>query len=129
MDLLSRLIPVVHWVPRLVLAVIFIPQGYSKFVYPGMIPPPYWQLVGVMEMLGGVFIVVGAMGRDLLTRTGAFLILAVMIGATIMIFQPHEIAYGPDAPKLWIGPLGGLDLQVLTAAVALYYFVKGNEVG
>ena len=128
MDLLSRLIPVVHWAPRLVLAAIFIPQGYSKFIYPGIIPPPYWQLVGVLEILGGVFLVVGAFGRDLLTRAGALLILVVMTGATIMMFQPNAMSYGLDGPKLWVGPMGGLDLQALTAAVSLYYLVNGNEV-
>ena len=129
LDFLNRFAPFVHWAPRLALAGIFIPQGYSKFVYPGMIPPPLWQLVGAMELLGSLFIIVGAFGRDLLTRLAGLVFLVVMTGASVMLYQPSDITYELDAPKIWIGPLGGLDLQVLAAAVALYFLVKGNQTG
>lgn len=129
MNILNRLAPHVHWVPRIALAGIFVPQGYSKFLYPGMIPPPLWQVVGVLEILGAIGIIWGAFGRDLLTRLGGLVFLIVMIGAGIALYQPMGSSYSPGAPRIWVGPLGGLEFNALTAALAVYFLVKGNGVG
>ena len=74
MEFLNRYASLVHWLPRLVLAAIFISHGISKFMGPGMFPPPIWQLQGIVELSAGIFMIVGAFGKDILTRVGGLII-------------------------------------------------------
>ena len=128
---LTPLAPHVHWLVRLGFAGIFLYHGIDKF--QGGAPPQgaldamflgsavvFW-LVALAEVVGAVFILAGGLrlGRaDLLTRLGGLMIAVVMIGAALIVHLPE-----------WHFARGGAEFQVFTAAVGLYLFARGNEVG
>ncbi len=123
MELLNRYAPLVHWLPRLALAGIFISHGVSKFMGPGMFPTPIWQLQGVVELSAGIFMIVGAFGKELLTRVGGLIIAGIMLGAIVMVHWPRWFFTATDAK-----PMGGMELQLLTATIGIYFLFKGNDV-
>ena len=116
-----------HWVLRISLAAIFIPHGISKYLFAGFLATPYWQLLGTVEVLGGLFIIVGAFGREILTRLAGLVFLVVMVGASIMVYVPQEFSAEPGAARYWIGPMSGFELEVMIAAVAVFFVVSGNR--
>ncbi len=128
MEFLNRYANLVHWLPRVALAGIFIPHGISKFTQgqamaDGMgMPVIMIYMIGVMELTGGVCMIVGALGRDMLTRLAGLLIALVMLGATFMVHFPQWSFMATEAK-----PMGGMEFQVLTLTVAVYFLVKGND--
>ena len=128
MEFLNRYTNVVHWLPRIALAGIFIPHGIAKFpmaqAMAGDMGMPVFTiyLLGLMEVAGGVCIIVGAFGRDILTRLAGLLIVLVMLGATFIVHWPQWFFMATEAR-----PMGGMEFQVFTAAVAVYFLVKGND--
>ena len=123
MELLNRYAPLVHWLHRLVLAGIFTSHGISKFFGPGMFPTPIWQLQGVVELSAGIFIIVGAFGREILTRVGGLIIAVIMFGAIALVHWPRWFFMATEAK-----PMGGMELQLLTATIGIFFLVKGNDV-
>ncbi len=81
-------------------------------------------MIGLMELTGGVCMIVGALGRDMLTRLAGLLIAIVMLGATFMEHWPQWSFIATEAK-----PMGGMEFQVLTLTVAVYFLVKGNDAG
>jgi putative oxidoreductase len=130
MEFLNRYANLVHWLPRVALAGIFIPHGISKFTQgqamaDGMgMPVIMIYMIGLMELTGGVCMIVGALGRDMLTRLAGLLIAVVMLGATFMVHFPQWNFVASEAK-----PMGGMEFQVLTLTVAVYFLVKGNDAG
>ncbi len=128
MEFLNRYANLVHWLPRVALAGIFIPHGISKFTQgqamaDGMDSPIIMiYMIGLMELAGGVCLIVGALGRDILTRLAGLLIAVVMLGATFMVHWPQWSFFASEAK-----PMGGMEFQVLTLTVGLYFLVKGND--
>ncbi|MCH8023551.1 MAG: DoxX family protein [Candidatus Marinimicrobia bacterium] len=128
MEFLNRYANLVHWLPRVALAGIFIPHGISKFTMgqamaDGMgMPVIMIYMIGLMELTVGVCMIVGALGRDMLTRLAGLLIAMVMLGAIFMVHWPQWFFMATEAK-----PMGGMELQVLTMTVGLYFLVKGND--
>ena len=128
MDYLNRYANLVHWLPRVVLAGIFIPHGISKFTMgqamaDGMgMPVIMIYLIGLMEVTAGVCIIVGALGREMLTKLAGLLIAIVMLGATFMVHWPQWSFMASEAK-----PMGGMEFQVLTMTVGLFFLVRGND--
>ncbi|UCD39109.1 MAG: DoxX family protein [Fidelibacterota bacterium] len=125
MEFLNRYTNVVHWLPRLSLASIFIYHGMGKFpaaamMAEGMGMPIFMiYLLGAMEVVAGVFIIVGAFGREILTRIAGLLISVVMLGAILMVHLKNG----------WNGVSmeQGIELQLFVFAVAVYFLVRGNS--
>lgn len=128
MEFLNRYANLVHWLPRVALAGIFIPHGISKFTMgqamaDGMgMPVIMIYMIGLMELTAGVCMIVGALGRDILTRLAGLLIAMVMLGATFMVHWPQWTFMANEAK-----PMGGMEFQVFILTVALYFLVKGND--
>jgi putative oxidoreductase len=127
MKFLDDLSPHAHWLPRIALASVFLYHGTSKLMnlsgtaemMGGM---PMAVLAALMETGGGLLIIVGAFGKDVLTRLGGLLIAPVMLGAIFMVhwgqwnFMPSESH-----------PMGGMELQVVLLLLALYFVIRGNR--
>ena len=128
MEFLKRYANLVHWLPRVALAGIFIPHGISKFTMgqamaDGMgMPVIMIYMIGLMELTAGVCMIVGALGRDILTRLAGLLIAMVMLGAIFMVHFPQWSFVATEAK-----PMGGMEFQVFIMTVALYFLVKGND--
>ena len=127
MEFLNRYKSLVHWLPRLSLASIFLYHGFIKFPMASMMaemmgmPVFVVYIQAVVEILAGIFIIVGAFGREILTRVAGLIIAVIMLGAILMI----HIHYG------WNGVLvaeQGVELQLFILTAGLYFLVKGNDV-
>ena len=87
MNFLSPLAPHVHWALRLSLAATFLYHGIGKFPIPafseamGMPLAMAWA-VALAEIVAGAALIVGAFGKEALTRIGG-LIVIVQIDALI----------------------------------------------
>lgn len=125
MEFLNRYARHVHWLPRFSFASIFIYHGTGKFpmapmMAEGMGMPVFMiYLLGAMETVAGIFILVGAFGRELLTRLAGLMISVVMLGAIFMVHLKNG----------WNGVSmeQGAELQVFVFAVAVYFLFKGNN--
>jgi putative oxidoreductase len=123
MDFMNKLSPIVHWGLRLSLAATFIYHGLGKFPVEqtaaamGM-PSFAILLIGLVEIIGGVCLIAGALvSRDVLTRIGGLCVIVIMVGAIGLVHAKN----GWDVMK------GGMEFQVLMLAVGLYFAAKGNE--
>lgn len=120
-----------HWALRLALASVFIYQGVDKFMGGGIsgfastmeLPWILGLLVALTEIAAGVLVVVGGFTNTWITRLGALLVVPVMLGAIVMEHwgQWHFMATATH-------PLGGMQFQVTLLLVALYLFIRGNDV-
>lgn len=126
MDFLNRYSNIVHWLPRISLAAIFIYHGAIKFPGAEMMaqmmgmPQMMIYMLGAMEIAAGAFMIVGGLGRDVLTRIGGLIIAMVMFGAIMMIHRKFG----------WNGVLvaeQGVELQLFIMTMGLYFLVKGND--
>jgi putative oxidoreductase len=123
MDFMNKLSPIVHWGLRLSLAATFIYHGLGKFPVEqtaaamGM-PSFAILLIGLVEIIGGVCLIAGALvSRDVLTRIGGLCVIVIMVGAIGLV----------HAKSGWDVMKGGMEFQVLMLAVGLYFVAKGNE--
>ncbi len=127
MEFLKRYAQVVHWLPRASLASIFIYHGIGKsldaaMMAEGMGMPVFMiYMLGAMEALAGLFILIGALGREVLTRLAGLIIAMVMLGAILMVHLKNG----------WNGTSmeQGVELQLFILTVAVYFLVKGNNSG
>ncbi len=125
MDFLNRYKSVVHWLPRLSLAAIFLYHGFAKFPMAAMMaegmgmPVVMVYLLALMEVLIGVFIILGALGREILTKVAGLLIAVIMLGAILMVHMKNG----------WNGVTmeQGVELQLFILTAGLYFLVKGND--
>jgi putative oxidoreductase len=122
MNYLSSLTPHVHWAMRLSLAATFLYHGITKFPIQvfseamGMPVPMVWA-VAIAEIIAGLALIVGAFGKDVVTRLGGLIVIVIMIGAIGMVHFKNG----------WNVMNGGMEFQVLMLAVGLYFAAKGNE--
>ena len=75
---------------------------------------------GAVEISAGAFMVIGGLGRDILTRIGGLIIAVVMLGAIIMVHWKFG----------WNGVLvaeQGVELQLFIMTMGIYFLVKGND--
>lgn len=123
MNVLSPLAPHVHWALRLSLAASFIYHGVGKFPVDqwaanfGMNVALAWA-VTIAEIVAGVALIVGAFGKDALTRLGGLIVIVIMIGAIAMVHWQNG----------WNVMNGGMEFQVLMLAAGLYFAARGNNV-
>jgi putative oxidoreductase len=115
LDRLSVYRPQMLAILRIMTALLFIAHGTSKlFNFPdtGMSPPLFslFGLAGVLELVGGLMILVG-----LFTRSVAFVLAGEMAAAYFMAHFPG--GFFPTA--------NGGDAAVLFCFVFLYLFVSG----
>jgi putative oxidoreductase len=119
MNFLSPLAPHVHWAMRLSLAATFLYHGIAKFPIAafseamGMAVPLAWA-VALAEIVGGAALIVGAFGKDSLTRIGGLIVIVIMIGAIGMVHLKQGFT--------------GMEFQLLMLAAGLYFAARGNEV-
>ena len=122
MNFLSSIAPHIHWAMRLSLAATFLYHGITKFPVPafseamGMPVPMVWA-VAIAEIIAGMALIVGAFGKDVLTRLGGLIVIVIMIGAIGMVHFKNG----------WNVMNGGMEFQVLMLAVGLYFAAKGND--
>ena len=74
--------------------------------------------VALAEIAAGAALIVGAFGKEFLTRLGGLIVIIIMIGAIGMVHFKNG----------WNVMNGGMEFQVLMLAVGLYFASRGNEV-
>ena len=126
-DALSRFSPQAHWLLRIALASVFLFHGFGKVPNIGgfgeMVGIPYIvaALVTFAEVAGGIGIIVGGFGRELITRLAAIAMIPVLIGAIVLVHGPRW-SFTPAEGF----PMGGMEFQVVLLLVALYFLIVGN---
>jgi len=123
MNFLSPLAPYAHWGLRLSLAATFLYHGITKFPIAafseamGMPVPMAWA-VALAEIVAGAALIVGAFGKDTLTRLGGMIVIVIMLGAIGMVHFKNG----------WNVMNSGMEFQVLMLVTGLYFAARGNEV-
>ena len=82
----------------------------------GMPTPMVWVVV-LVEIVAGASLIVGAFGKETLTRLGGLIVIVIMIGAIGMVHVKNG----------WNVMNGGMEFQALMLAVGLYFAARGNE--
>jgi putative oxidoreductase len=131
MQALNKLSGIAHWLPRIALAAIFLYHGFGKFpAAEGMaemmgMPVFIVYLLGVAEVVGGLFILLGGIGQDWATRIAGLIFSVVMLGAIFMVHLQH----GWNSINMGGGNEGkGMEFQVLILFVSLFFAFRGNHV-
>ena len=112
MNFLSPLAPHAHWVMRLSLAATFLYHGIAKYpvaaTSEGMgMPVPMVWLILLAEIAAGAALIIGAFGKDVLTRLGGLIVIVIMIGAIALV----------HAKNGWNVMNSGMEFQVLMLGV------------
>ena len=95
MNFLSPLAPHAHWFLRLSLASVFIYHAVTKFPnlegVSQMIGFPVFlvAVLAVVELLGGILILLGGISKDWMTRLAGLIFVVVMIGAIFKVHLAH----------------------------------------
>ena len=117
-----------HWLLRIGLATVFLFHGVGKLVdvagfanMMGLSLPVAW-LVTLAEVGAGLGIIVGAFGRDGLTRLSAAVIVPVMAGAIALVHWGKWSFVASESH-----PMGGMEFQVVLMFLATYLAIKGNR--
>ena len=106
------------WVLRIPLAITFLVHGFPKLggnLGMGFIG----YLVGPFEFFGALFIILGPLYKDVMSRLGSLMIAIIMFGAIFIVHLPQKLA--------WNQGDGGVEWQVMLLGVSLFLLVKGNE--
>ena len=120
MDFLKTLSPHVHWGLRLSLAATFMYHGATKLPVEGPMmgmPAAVVWMLAFAELAAGILLIVGAFGKDTLTRLGALIVIVVMIGAIALVHAKN----GFNVMN------GGMEFQILMLTAGLYLAAKGND--
>ncbi len=120
MNFLKSLSPHVHWGLRLSLAATFIYHGVGKLPVEGPMmgmPAAMVWMLAIAEIAAGVMLVVGAFGKEMLTRLGALIVIVVMVGAIALVHAKN----GFNVMN------GGMEFQILMLVAGLYLAAKGND--
>lgn len=112
-----------HWLIRISLALTFIIHGIPKvppdaFVERTGLPDLIGWMVGLGEVAAGVAILAGPFIGDLFTRLAGLIIVAIMIGAIVLV-------HGKNG---WIIQNNGMEYQALILAVGVLFLTRGNKV-
>ncbi|MCF7808132.1 MAG: DoxX family protein [Candidatus Marinimicrobia bacterium] len=128
MQLLDNYSKIAHWFIRASLAGIFIFHGFIKFPMAGMMadqmgmPTFVVYVLALMEILGGIFIIAGALFNELLTRIAGAIFAVVMFGAIMMVHWPQWSFVASESH-----PMGGMEFQLLVLLIGLYFLSTGNK--
>lgn len=123
MNFLAGLSPFVHWGLRLSLAATFIYHGLGKWPPTGFsealgMPLAIGWAVMIAEVLAGLFLLIGAFGKEALTRIAGLIVIVIMIGAIALVHAGNGFSNSN----------GGFEFQLLMLAVGLYFAARGNNV-
>ena len=96
------------WIVQVLLAALFVFAGAMKFVAPlgeSPLPAGLVYFIGVVEILGGVGLIVPALTRikPVLTPIAAAGLVVIMIGATVLTVSPIPAAVGALAAFVAVG--------------------------
>jgi putative oxidoreductase len=117
-----------RWLLRLALASVFLYHGigkvtnFSGFVEMIGLPVFVAALVTFAEVAGGLGILIGGFGKELITRLAALAMIPVLLGAIVMVHGPRW-SFVPGEGF----PMGGMEFQVVLTLIAAYFLVVGNE--
>ncbi|MBT3748118.1 MAG: DoxX family protein [Bacteroidetes bacterium] len=117
-----------HWLIRLSLASIFLFHGFIKFpmaemMSQGMGMPIFMiYMLAAAEVVGGLFIIGGAILNELLTRIAGGIFVATMAGAIMMVHWPQWSFVASESH-----PMGGMEFQLLTLLISLLFLAGGNK--
>jgi putative oxidoreductase len=120
MDFLKGLAPHVHWGLRLSLAATFVYHGVTKFPVEGPMmgmPVAMVWMLAIAEIVAGIALIVGAFGKEVLTRLGGLIVIVVMVGAIGLVHAKN----GFNVMN------GGMEFQILMLVAGLYLAAKGND--
>ena len=81
-------------------------------------PVPMAWAVALAEIVAGAALIVGAFGKDTLTRLGGMIVIVIMLGAIGMVHFKNG----------WNVMNSGMEFQVLMLVTGLYFAARGNEV-
>ncbi len=118
-----------HWLIRLSLASIFLFHGFIKFPMAEMMaqgmgmPLMMIYMLATMEIVGGVFILAGAIFNELLTRIAGGIFTVTMAGAIMMVHWPQWSFVASESH-----PMGGMEFQLLTLLISILFLAGGNSV-
>ena len=124
---MSALNPHAHWLLRLALASVFLYHGLGKvpnisgFAEMMGLPVIVVGLVTFAEVAGGLGILIGGFGKELITRLAALAMIPVLLGAIVMVHGPRW-SFVPAEGY----PMGGMEFQVVLLLIAGYFLVVGN---
>jgi uncharacterized membrane protein YphA (DoxX/SURF4 family) len=112
------------WILRIPLAITFLVHGYPKILdCSGLIsmgmPSFLAYLIGPFEFIGALFIILGPLYKDAISRLGSLMIAIIMFGAIFIVHLPQKF--------VWNQGDGGVEWQVMLLCVSLFLLVKGNE--
>jgi putative oxidoreductase len=116
-----------HWLLRIALASVFLFHAFGKVAnFAGFaemmgLPVLVAGLVTFAEVAGGIGILIGGFGKELITRLAALAIIPVMLGAIVMVHAPRW-SFVPTEGF----PMGGMEFQVVLALIATYFLIVGN---
>ena len=121
MRLLSRLAPHVHWGLRLSLAASFLYHGLGKypvaeFAMAFDMPVLLAWIVAIVELGAATCLILGAFGREMLTRVAGLIVVAIMIGAIAMVHGRNGFSVFNN----------GFEFQMMLTG--LYFAARGNQV-
>jgi len=126
-DSLNALRPQAHWLLRIAFATVFLFHGAGKvasvsgFAEMMNLSLPVAWLVTFAEVAAGIGLIVGAFGREIITRLAAMAGVPVLIGAIAMVHWPRWSFTPADG-----FPVGGMEFQVVLLLIALYFLIVGN---
>ncbi len=78
-------------------------------------------LVTFAEVAGGLGILIGGFGKELITRLAALAMIPVLLGAIVMVHGPRWNFVPAEGY-----PMGGMEFQVVLALIATYFLIVGN---
>lgn len=116
-----------HWLLRLALASVFLYHGigkvaaFSGFLEMSGLPAVVGGAVTFAELAGGLGILMGGFGRELITRLAALAMIPVLLGAIVMVHGPRW-SFVPAEGY----PMGGMEFQVVLLLIAGYFLIVGN---
>ena len=116
-----------HWLLRIALASVFLFHGFGKvtnvsgFAEMMGLPVLVAGLVTFAEVAGGLGIIIGGFGKELITRLAALAMIPVLLGAIVMAHGPRWNFVPAEGY-----PMGGMEFQVVLALIATYFLIVGN---
>jgi putative oxidoreductase len=116
-----------HWLLRIALASVFLFHGFGKVVnvsgFAEMMGLPVLLagLVTFAEVAGGLGIIIGGFGKEIITRLAALAMIPVLLGAIVMVHGPRWNFVPAEGY-----PMGGMEFQVVLALIATYFLIVGN---
>lgn len=116
-----------HWLLRLALASVFLYHGLGKvanlagFAEMMALPVLIAGLVTFAEIAGGLGILIGGLGKELITRLAALAMIPVLLGAIVMVHAPRWSFVPAEG-----FPMGGMEFQVVLILIATYFLIVGN---